>query len=240
MAGQGRKTTRKVLLLLTLVGIPGQWVYGDGGEPAGGSHLNAAAAAEPGGDRQLHPAIADPANISPERAEEIYQAIRHRLRDRYGLSEDPVFLAYQDWKRFTRLPYRAGSHGERFVHHYANEQASKYGDYERAGSLPAGAIVIKDSFSVTRQGQVIHGPLFLMEKMPAGFVSGAGTWRFMMLRGDGSVVGLTGGANENAVKFCAECHAKAGARQDFLYFMPDEARLKESGPARTKSSNPAR
>jgi hypothetical protein len=186
----------------------------------------AAVAAEPDGDQQLHPAIAGPANILPERAEEIYQAIRERLRDQYAQSGDPLFLAYQDWKRFTRLPYRAGSHGERFVHHYANEKAEKYRHYEKAGPLPVGSIVIKDSFTVTELGQVMHGPLFMMEKMPEGFQSEAGTWRFMMLRGDGSIVGLTAGKNAKAVKFCAECHAKSGAEHDFLYFMPDEARLK--------------
>lgn len=215
----------RVALLLILIGIPVSFLYrGEGDFSA--RFLNTAAAAEPGGDRQVHPAIADPANISPERAEEIYQAIRHRLRDQYAQSGDPLFLAYQDWKRFTRLPYRAGSHGERYVHHYANRQAEKYRRYENAGPLPAGSIVIKDSFSVTQQGQVMYGPLFLMEKMPEGFRSAAGTWRFMMLRADGSVVGLTGGRNEAAVKFCADCHAKAGAKHDFLYFMPEEARLK--------------
>jgi hypothetical protein len=146
------------------------------------------------------------------------------MRDRYAQSGDPLFSAYQDWKRFTRQPYRAGSHGERFVHHYVNEPAEIYGDYEKAGPLPTGSIVIKDSFTVTKRGQVMFGPLFLMEKMSDGFRSAAGTWRFMMLRPDGSVVGLTGGTNEAAVRFCAECHARAGAEQDFLYFMPDEAR----------------
>ncbi|MGB0631642.1 MAG: hypothetical protein ACPGRZ_13205, partial [Alphaproteobacteria bacterium] len=36
----------------------------------------AAKAAENGAEPILHPAIADPANITPERAEEIYKAIR--------------------------------------------------------------------------------------------------------------------------------------------------------------------
>ena len=186
----------------------------------------AAKAAEPRTPEPFHPAIADPANLQPVRAEEIYQAIRDRLRDSYAKSGDPVFLAYQNWKRFTRLPYRSPNHGERFVHHYANPTAGNYVRYEKAGPLPVGSIVIKDSFTVTKQGQVMTGPLFMMEKMPEGFVSGAGTWRFMMLRPDGSSVGLTGGANEKAVKFCADCHAKAGREHDFLYFMPDEARLK--------------
>lgn len=186
----------------------------------------AAKAAETGAPERLHPAIADPANLQPERAEDIYQAIRERMRDSYARSGDPVFLAYQDWKRPTRLPYRSPNHGERFVHHYVNPAAAGYSKYEDAGPLPVGSIVIKDSFSVTRQGQVMTGPLFMMEKMPDGFASLAGSWRFMMLRPDGSTVGLTGGANEMAVRFCAECHAKAGPQRDYLYFMPDEARLK--------------
>lgn len=222
MVWQVRNSIWFVAALLVLTGVSS---YRGGGDSFG-SLVNTAAAADPVGDQKLHPAIARPADLSPERAEEIYQAIRGRLRDQYARSGDPLFSAYQDWKRFTRLPYRAGSHGERFVHHYANEKAEKYRNYEKAGPLPAGSIVIKDSFTVTERGQVMHGPLFMMEKMPIGFPSAAGTWRFMMLRGDGSVVGLTGGKNAKAVRFCAGCHAKAGAEQDFLYFMPDEARLK--------------
>ncbi|MGB0630832.1 MAG: cytochrome P460 family protein, partial [Alphaproteobacteria bacterium] len=146
--------------------------------------------------------------------------------DNYARSGDPIFLEYQNWKRFTRLPYRSPNHGERFVNHYVNETGSSYGAYENAGTLPVGTIVIKDSFTVTGHGEVQTGPLFMMEKMSAGFVSAAGTWRFMMLRADGSAVGLTGGANSEAVEFCAQCHAKAGADHDYLYFMPDEARVK--------------
>ena len=86
--------------------------------------------------------------------------------------------------------------------------------------------MIKDSFTVIGRGQVMTGPLFMMEKMPKGFASLAGTWRFIMLRPDGTTVGLISGVNEKAVRFCAECHGKAGEGQDYLYFMPDEARLK--------------
>ena len=199
--------------------------------PVGGrswsSFLSSAArAAEPGKTELLHPTIANPATLHPERAEEIYQAIRDQLRERYTQSGDPLFHAYQNWKRFTRLPYRSPNHGERFVHHYGNALARGYVKYEKAGELPVGSIVIKDSFTVTNQGQVMTGPLFMMEKMPTGFSSLAGTWRFMMLDPNGVTVGLTGGENENAVRFCAECHAKAGREHDYLYFIPDEARIK--------------
>ena len=65
----------------------------------------------------------------------------------------------------------------------------------------------------------------MMEKMPEGFHSLAGTWRFMMLRGDGELIGITGGMGADKVRFCAECHGKASAKHDYLYFMPRDARF---------------
>ena len=96
-----------------------------------------AKAAEPGASSEMaevmHPAIADPANIQPRRAEEIYQSIRGNIRDHYARSGDPLFLDYQSWKRFARLPYLSPNHGERFVNHYANDRAGAYRNYEKAG-----------------------------------------------------------------------------------------------------------
>lgn len=185
-----------------------------------------AAEEAPAGGETLHPVIASPASLTPERAEEIYQAIRGEMSAAYASSGDPLFDEYQIWKRYTRFPYRAGSHGERYANHLANDIAAAYERYEGAGPLPVGSIVIKDTFTVTSDGQVMTGPLFMMEKMPPGFASLAGSWRFQMLSADGASVGLTGGQDTAAVQFCGECHAKAGAEQDYLYFMPADARLK--------------
>ena len=44
---------------------------------------------------------------------------------------DPLLLAYQSWKRFTRLPYRSPNHRERFVNHYANDVAGAYKNMKR-------------------------------------------------------------------------------------------------------------
>lgn len=187
----------------------------------------ALAADEPTADADgLHPVIANPASLTPQRAEQIYQAIRGAMSAAYASSGDPLFDEYQIWKRYTRFPYRAASHGERYANHLANDVAAAYARYENAGELPVGSIIIKDTFTVTGNGQVMTGPLFMMEKMPPGFGSLAGTWRFQMLAPDGTSVGLTGGQNSEAVRFCGECHAQAGADQDFLYFVPDDARLK--------------
>ncbi len=190
-----------------------------------GAVASAATAQSPAAPTLRHPRIAQAAELSGARAEAVYRAIRLQMRTNYATSSDPVALAYQTWKRFNKTPYRSRNHGERFVNHYANATASGYGRFENLDPLPEGAIIIKDSFTVTRNGAVMTGPLFMMEKMAAGFASAAGTWRFMMLRADGSLVGMTGGPNSNKMGFCADCHKDAGAKHDFLYFMPKAERI---------------
>ncbi len=172
-----------------------------------------------------HPKIAAPASLSGARAEAVYQAIRGRIRTNYAASGDPVTLGYQSWKRYNKTPYRSGPHGERFVNHYANDKAADYGKFENLKPLPAGSIIIKDSFAVTRNGAVMTGPLFMMEKMEPGFASAGGNWRYLMLRPNGSLVGMTGGGDAGKVRFCAECHKGAGTEHDFLFFMPKQARI---------------
>ncbi len=176
--------------------------------------------------RLKHPKVPNAATLTGARAESIYQAVRSQLRNSYRQAEDPITEAYQTWRRFNHTPYRSPNHGERFVNHYGNPEAAGYAKFENLSPLPEGAIIIKDSFTVTRHGDVRSGPLFMMEKMPAGFPSRAGTWRFMMLRGDDLLVGITDGEGAEKVQFCGECHHNAGARNDFLYFMPRNARIK--------------
>ncbi len=172
-----------------------------------------------------HPKIAAPAALSGVRAEAVYQAIRGGIRTNYAAYGDPVVLGYQSWKRYNKTPYRSGPHGERFVNHYANDKAADYGKFENLEPLPAGSIIIKDSFAVTRNGAVMTGPLFMMEKMKPGFDSAGGNWRYLMLRSNGSLVGMTGGADAGKVRFCADCHKGAGTEHDFLFFMPKQARI---------------
>lgn len=172
-----------------------------------------------------HPKIVAPAALSGARAEAVYQAIRGEISNNYAAYGDPVVLGYQSWKRYNKTPYRSSNHGERYVNHYGNDKAAGYGKFENLDPLPAGAIIIKDSFTVTRNGTVKTGPLFMMEKMAPGFAAAGGNWRYLMLRPDGSLVGMTGGADSNKVGFCADCHKAVGAKHDFLFFMPREARI---------------
>jgi hypothetical protein len=185
-----------------------------------------AAMAQSSGSPSLkHPKIAAPAALSGARAEAVYQAIRGEISANYAAYGDPVVLGYQSWKRYNKTPYRSSNHGERFVNHYGNDKAAGYGKFENLDPLPAGAIIIKDSFTVTRGGTVKTGPLFMMEKMDPGFATAGGNWRYLMLRPDGTLVGMTGGADSSKVGFCADCHKAVGAKHDFLFFMPREARI---------------
>lgn len=181
-------------------------------------------AAQTGGAPDSHMVIANPARISGERANAVYLSIRQNMRAHYLASGDPVAAEYQTWRRFNTEPYRSGPHGALFVNHYANGIASAYGRYERVGRLPEGAIVVKDSFVVTRSGEVMTGPLFLMEKRKKGFNPDTNDWLFMMIRPQGTVAGMTNGKNAEAVRFCGKCHNKAPAGQDSLYFMPKDVR----------------
>ena len=171
-----------------------------------------------------HLVIADPATLSGARAESVYQSIRRTLREHYGDSGDPVAAAYQNWKRYNTVPYRSSLHGEIFVNNYANPRAHRYGMFEKLGKLPAGAVVVKDSFTVTERGEVMTGPLFLMEKKEPGFNLVSNDWLFMTIRADGSVEGMTKGKDAKNVAFCAACHNKAPDGQDNLYFLPSEIR----------------
>ncbi len=177
----------------------------------------------PSEDGGGHFAAPEPADLTAERAREIYRDIRDQMIRGYRLSGDSSARNFPRWDRFNTAPYRSATHGERFVNNYANARARSYGRYEQAGTLPPGAVVVKDTFYVSRSGGVFPGALMIMEKMPAGFDASTGDWRYSMIMPDGSLFGATGGENADAVGFCADCHALA-ARHDYLFFVPEDFR----------------
>jgi hypothetical protein len=138
----------------------------------------------------------------------------------------PIAQEYQGWERFNTQPYVSATHGNRYVNNYpAPEAAEAYGRFEEVGAMPVGARIAKDSFTVTPDGQVGVGPLFIMEKMAEGFDAASDDWRYTMIMPDGSLFGMTGGQGSQNVAFCAECHAIVADDQDSLYFMPEEVRV---------------
>ena len=109
------------------------------------------------------------------------------------------------------------------VNNYANSTGSSYARYEDAGAMPPGTVLAKDSFSVNKKGQVVIGPLFLMNKMNAGFNAETLNWQYQMIMPDGSVFGTTNGPGSAKVQFCADCH-NAMEDQDALWLLPEEYR----------------
>jgi hypothetical protein len=133
---------------------------------------------------------------------------------------------YQSWERLNTQPYVSATHGNRYVNNYpAPDVAEAYGRFEEVGAMPAGARIAKDSFTVSPDGRVGVGPLFIMEKMAEGFNDASDDWRYAMIMPDGSLFGMTGGQGSQNVAFCAECHAIVADDQDSLYFMPEEFRV---------------
>jgi hypothetical protein len=164
--------------------------------------------------------LANPANMSGARAETVYLAIRQNMRAHYLASGDPASGANQTWRRYNKTPYRSVPHGALLVNYYTNAAAAGYGEYENLRSLPAGSVVVKDSFIVTEGGEVMTGPLFLMEKREPGFNAASNDWLYMTIQPTGEVSGISNGKNSAAVKFCADCHNKVPAVMTIPIFCP--------------------
>lgn len=171
-----------------------------------------------------HFKVQRPAEMFPNTAETVYQNIRAEMAAGYALARQPKLRNYLSWRRFNKAPYRSATHGARYVNNYANRAGVAYGDFEQAGRLPEGSILVKDSFTATADGGIYPGPMFIMEKMPTGFSSQSGDWRYAMIMPDGSLFGETKGVNSEAVQFCIGCHAER-QQYDHLFFLPEEYRL---------------
>ena len=171
-----------------------------------------------------HFRVPDPARLSPAEASDIYRSLAADMTEIYALSGDPAAGVYQSWTRYNTAPYLSATHGQRYANNFANAIARAYGRFEQSGILPMGSVVAKDSVAATAAGEVFPGPLFLMEKMPAGFSPASGDWRYTMIMPDGSLFGVTGGEGAERVEYCIGCHL-ARERYDHLYYPPKEFRV---------------
>ncbi|MEM7023754.1 MAG: hypothetical protein AAF637_14350 [Pseudomonadota bacterium] len=174
---------------------------------------------------ERHFRVERPASLDKGDALVVYQRILDDMVAGYTLSQDPTARRFRGWRRYNLGPYRSATHGERFVNNYANGIAEDYDRLEEIEALPVGSILAKDSFAVTGQGDVFTGPLFLMEKMPAGFNPSSRDWRYSMILPDGTFFGVTNGDNSDRVEFCVPCHAAAGDEMDHLFYVPEGNRM---------------
>ena len=172
-----------------------------------------------------HFRLRNAADLSADEASEVYAIVNDALRAGYGHSGLAIARAYQGWQRYNTAPYFSLSHGNHYLNNYANAKASAYGMFEQAGKLPVGAIIAKDSFSVATSREIVLGPLFIMEKMPAGFNDVTGDWKFIQIQPDGTLLGETRGTGAERVEYCIACHL-AAVKHDHLYFVPKKYRTR--------------
>lgn len=163
--------------------------------------------------------------LSAAQATAAYACIKGSLKAGYAKSGNKWVKAYQSWTNYALRPYVSDTHGGRFVNNYANARGSNYGLFENAGPSPDGTVLAKDSFQVKPNGKVAPGPLFLMEKMAAGFNAESQDWRYTMIMPNGQVFGTTGGKNSAKMGFCVECHMVV-EEQDSRFFLDDDYRRK--------------
>jgi hypothetical protein len=177
-----------------------------------------------------HLTIERPGRLGDAEAIALYQNIRERVHGGYRLAAHAAVADLCDWPLYNRAPYLSATHGRRYVNNYANPLARAYGRYEQAGPMPVGAVLAKDSFTVTRQGEVFAGALFVMEKMPAGFNPAGSDWRYTMIMPDGSLFGTTKGEGSDRVDFCITCHQAVPAEHHQLFFVPPAYRIERLTP----------
>ncbi len=167
-----------------------------------------------------HITIDGAANLTASDATAVYEDILADMVAGYSLSDDPSAAAYPDWARLNVAPYRSATHGNRFVNNYANPVAARvYARSLNGEAMPTGSVLVKDSFTVTNEGEVFVGALFIMEKLAAGKRPAYGDWRYIMILPDGSLFGDSEGSDAPRMGFCDGCHA-AVARNDRLFFLP--------------------
>jgi len=166
-----------------------------------------------------HIVIPNPAELDPASAEATYQSIRENMASQYANSGDPLAWSYQNWKRLNRAPYRSKAHGGLFVNNYASAgAAAAYAKRDRSASFAVGSMIVKDSFMVTTTGTVLAGPLYIVEKLPPGWAPNAGDWRFLVIKSDGTLVGL--GQDEEKTRFCVTCHTKKNGTNAPFFYVP--------------------
>ena len=165
-------------------------------------------------------------DITQEEANALYDCIQASLLEGYSKATDvPGVPQYRDWPLVTTAPLVSATHGRMFVNHFVNEAGAeiykKWEDMDGA-KFPVGTIFAKESFRVTKKGEVKRGPLFLMEKVAADQAPDG--WVYTRLFPNGKYQ-RTGGNKSEKMVFCHDCHAATLEDQDAAFFPPEEYRV---------------
>lgn len=127
-----------------------------------------------------------------------YKKSGHRLAETYG-----------GWSRLDSGPFLSKIHGNRYVTVFANDRALTTSSAAPDAAIVSGVAMATPTFSLSEDGTLEPGPLFLLEKMPKGFNTKAGNWRYTIIGPEGDVIGVTKGQHDEEVNFCRECDRKS-------------------------------
>ena len=172
-----------------------------------------------------HIEVREPADLTPNEANQIYEKLKQDLAQRYAVSGLKLIDGYQSWKRYNSSPYVSATHGQRYVNSYANATGRQYGQLKPGERYPVGTVFAKDSITVTASGSSFPTALFVMEKLAQGTNKSTADWRYLMILPDGSIFGDTLGEEPEQVSYCHACHT-AKQDDDYVFFVPEEFRMK--------------
>jgi hypothetical protein len=158
-------------------------------------------------EEQALPEEPDSQDITPAEALAAFACIAPRMHDAYATSGHHLASSYSHWHLRNGPPFRAVRLNRRYVSVYVNDHAFDDSPYMLERRVPIGAAVALPSFIIDESGVVQIGPLLLLEKMPRGFDSPRGNWRYSQIDADGQIVGITNGKGGNFLQFCEECDA---------------------------------
>lgn len=164
--------------------------------------------------------------MSHEDASKVYDCIAGDLHKAY-MKDDKGWIPaetvanYRNWTRAAKFPAAPGFHGNRFLITWVNQVgAAEYLQYkDEAVNIPAGTIIAKESFAITKDGKVRKGPLFFMEKTAAGKSPKSNDWYYYAVAPNGKPMAI------DVYKACSECHMENFGHQGGLGYPVEEARI---------------
>ena len=161
---------------------------------------------------QSEPSTAD--ILTSEEAGAAYDCVSDEIANVMAISHHAVLRKVPEWQQLTVTPFFENQLGGRYAMVYANDSVdtdTDVGAFVDRG-IAVGGILATPSFSVDKNGIVSPGPIVLAEKMPRGFTSAFGNYRYTIIDAKGDVVAVTNGANKEMIALCDHCTDRGADR----------------------------
>ncbi len=161
--------------------------------------------------------------VSYREAHDVYLCLERKMFDGYNTGDkkwvNPAHVGqFRTWTAASTLPANPGVHSNRFLFTYVNPIGqSAYQQYAEGVKMPAGTVIAKESFTISKKGKAKPGPLFIMEKVAAGTSPKTGDWFYTMVNANGKPQAI------NVFRACHDCHS-GFEDTDFLGFPVEETR----------------